>query len=54
VTILHPPEYLKKAREDVATMFGIPKFTCDDCPDQTTCPFVFDVYNQDGDCLAEK
>lgn len=30
------------------------KFTCDDCPLRYTCEFVFDTYNMDGDCLAEK
>ncbi len=29
-------------------------FTCDDCGARWTCPYVFDWYNQDGDCLAEK
>lgn len=29
-------------------------FTCDGCGDAPTCEFVFDPYNTDGDCLAEK
>lgn len=29
-------------------------FTCDGCGDAPTCQFVFDPYNADGDCLAEK
>ena len=29
-------------------------FTCDDCAAATECEFVFDPYNTDGDCLAEK
>lgn len=29
-------------------------FTCDDCPAKNTCDFAFDLYNTDGDCLAEK
>jgi hypothetical protein len=35
------------------------KFTCDDCgvigPEgKKDCPYVFDPYNTNGDCLAEK
>jgi hypothetical protein len=33
--------------EDVA-------FTCDDCGAAATCEYAFDLYNTDGDCLAEK
>ncbi|MGN6103518.1 MAG: hypothetical protein ACTHU0_00195 [Kofleriaceae bacterium] len=28
--------------------------TCDDCPHTATCPWAFDAYNTNGDCLAEK
>ena len=28
--------------------------TCDDCPHRFTCEFAGDLYNMDGDCLAEK
>ena len=28
--------------------------TCNDCPDNTSCPFAFDLYNTHGDCLAIK
>lgn len=38
-------------REHVGT---IEKFTCDDCGARFTCKLVFDAYNTDGDCLAEK
>lgn len=31
-----------------------PVFTCDDCGARFTCTLVFDLYNIDGDCLAEK
>jgi hypothetical protein len=35
------------------------KFTCDDCgvigPEgKKDCPYAFDPYNTNGDCLAEK
>ena len=32
----------------------IDKFTCDDCGARFVCVLVFDAYNTDGDCLAEK
>lgn len=34
-----------------------PGFTCDGCPRgeyKRVCPFIFDLYNTDGDCLAMK
>ncbi len=36
---------------------SITKFTCDDCPFEDAaeyCPFIYDHYNTDGDCLALK
>lgn len=38
-------------REHIGT---IDKFTCDDCGARFKCTLVFDAYNTDGDCLAEK
>jgi hypothetical protein len=32
----------------------IVSFTCDDCPSAPSCEFAFDLYNTNGDCLAEK
>ena len=29
-------------------------FTCYDCPEKSTCPYAFDLYNRDGDCLFMK
>ncbi len=29
-------------------------FTCDNCVSAPTCAYVFDAYNTNGDCLAEK
>ena len=29
-------------------------YTCYGCSIVSTCPFAFDLYNLDGDCLAEK
>ena len=28
--------------------------TCWDCKDKDTCPYAFDAYNTDGDCIADK
>jgi hypothetical protein len=29
-------------------------FTCNNCSEKETCPFAWDHYNTNGDCLAEK
>lgn len=29
-------------------------FTCYRCCSASTCPYVYDMYNTDGDCLASK
>lgn len=29
-------------------------FTCNKCVDADTCPWAWDLYNTDGDCLAYK
>lgn len=28
--------------------------TCLDCNDKSKCPYAYDIYNVDGDCLKEK
>jgi len=33
---------------------GVRDFTCANCPEVKTCPFAFDAYNTDGDCLKDK
>ena len=55
----HTPAGLVRMREsaaaDIRLMAGVePIFTCDTCFDQWRCPYVFDIYNTDGDCLASK
>lgn len=45
---------LAELRASIAGEWGIDKFTCDECGARQTCDFAFDVYNTDGDCLAEK
>jgi hypothetical protein len=44
----------KETRAEVAELFGIDTFTCDDCPRKYECKHVFDAYNTEGDCLADK
>jgi len=36
--------------------YEVPKetMTCFHCDDRGTCKYAWDLYNQDGDCLAEK
>lgn len=29
-------------------------FTCSNCTGSVQCPYAFDPYNTDGDCLADK
>lgn len=29
-------------------------FTCYRCPAAAMCPYVYDIYNRSGDCLADK
>lgn len=29
-------------------------FTCDNCAQRFRCAFVYDAYNTNGDCLADK
>lgn len=43
-------EYFSQNRESPK------KVTCDECPHstKTACPFAYDGYNTDGDCLADK
>ncbi len=47
-------QQVAELRADVSKHFGVGSFTCDDCPSRRTCEWAFDVYNTDGDCLAEK
>lgn len=47
----------RSARQDLLQHFepGEPiAFTCDECPHARACKLAFDLYNTDGDCLAEK
>ena len=50
---------LQKLREEMVRELGrlgimYSYITCDDCPQRHTCPYAYDPYNIDGDCLAEK
>lgn len=35
-------------------LMGSDQFTCDDCGLKHKCAFVYDGYNTNGDCLADK
>jgi hypothetical protein len=30
------------------------EFICNNCPEVDTCEFAWDLYNTDGDCVADK
>ncbi len=47
-------EQLAAIRAEVASLFKIERFTCDECPARKTCEWAFDAYNTNDDCLAEK
>lgn len=48
------PEQLQALRNEMSKLFEIDAFTCDECAQRFECPYSFDPYNTDGDCLAEK
>lgn len=45
---------LLNARLDGAPQISPTNCTCFKCNDQQHCPFAFDSYNMDGDCLMTK
>lgn len=50
-------EQLQKERAEALPLiqeYDNDKFTCDECGARYTCIFVFDPYNTNDDCLAEK
>lgn len=50
-------EQLQKLRVEMLAFgagHGVKNFTCDDCPALSICKHAYDLYNTDGDCLAEK
>ncbi|MHA1972832.1 MAG: hypothetical protein ACTSW1_07560 [Candidatus Hodarchaeales archaeon] len=51
-----PEERHKKAieKEDPQYQFAIHLFTCNRCPDESTCKHAWDPYNLDHDCLMDK
>ena len=44
-------EFTEEARANSLTFAAI---TCEACPHNATCTHAWDLYNTDGDCLAEK
>lgn len=58
---LHSDKDLERKKERALTIirkinenYQIDYFTCEKCGAKYTCPWVFDAYNVNGDCLAEK
>lgn len=47
-------EQLQRLRAIAVSYTDAQEFTCDTCAARYTCEYVFDPYNTDGDCLAEK
>jgi len=50
-------EIRKKAMMELTTMYRtcfVPEISCDNCSGVSTCMLAYDLYNIDGDCLAEK
>jgi hypothetical protein len=47
---------LRRSATDAGIVEGYPvsSFTCDGCVRAPRCQFVYDPYNQDGDCLDDK
>lgn len=54
----HGKIYRSPNDEDTVIYHGNPihlkEFTCYGCKGNGECPYVFDLYNLQGDCLAEK
>lgn len=53
-TPLKEPELATLRAEALQLDPSITSFTCDDCAARYNCNFCFDLYNTNGDCLAEK
>lgn len=57
-TDIRTNEELERIREDAikyCNKIGCSSnFTCDNCPSKLSCKYVYDPYNTNGDCLAEK
>ena len=54
-----PEQVLRRLREGMVReleRLGIMYnyITCNRCPQRHSCPYAYDPYNIDGDCLAEK
>lgn len=60
VPLESPRQRAERQREALRESWGIhwspihPVTTCDGCSDAGRCPYAFDDYNTDGDCLASK
>lgn len=48
------PDEKSLLRADMAKLFDIDTFTCDECGMREHCDLAFDPYNVNGGCLVEK
>lgn len=54
---MHQGEALARVRLALLPEQGLSldtPMTCDECKDNESCQFAFDMYNTDGDCLDSK
>ncbi len=47
-------DYNAAWREWLKFGLDINKCTCNECDKKDKCPYAWDVYNADGDCLGQK
>jgi len=53
----HAKEHADKTRQALTVLRGevsIDQITCEECYSNAGCEYAFDMYNTNGDCLAEK
>lgn len=49
-----PEELTERRAQAIGELPMSAHFSCDECGAAAGCPFAFDTYNTNGDCLAEK
>lgn len=51
---LYTPEKIDGLAEVGMDVPAEDEFTCHFCADKDSCEFAWDLYNTDGDCIADK
>jgi len=51
---LYPPSVIDKLSKAGINIPGKVDFTCNTCEDVAICEFAWDLYNTQGDCVADK